>query len=240
MYFFPWDYLENLLGEGVSSIFGTVQFSWRYLSLSMIFLATAIVISMHILKNKNHRFYKKCLEYLVLSMILSTGVFFWKFSGDVLDCKFETTGNASTMYVMNGEYLPTDTDPSKLFVARPETNSSDIAFDNYERASGTALLTCSNNGNAEAEITFPILKYDNYRVYDQESGREYAVQVGDNNRIKVAIEAGYNGTLCVEYVPPMLWRISEIVSIVSVLVIGILWIITKKTRLMKKLILKRV
>ena len=222
MYFFPWDYIENIFGLNVSTLFGAVQYSWRYLSLTMIFLVTAMVISMYILKSNSITVYKKCLKYLVLMMIMSTGVFFWNFSGDALEYCYETMDNASTMYVGGGEYLPVNTDRDKLYVTRPETNSQDIVLDNYEKVSGIAFLTCNNNGYTEAEITFPILKYDNYKVYDQESRREYMIQTGDNNRIKVAIEAGYNGTLCVEYVPPVLWRIAEVVSLVSVFVIGVI------------------
>ena len=64
-----------------------------------------------------------------------------------------------------------------------------------------------------------------------ESKEELLIAPGEQNRIRVIIPAGYNGTIKIRFCEPWYWRISELISVIGVIMILICF---KKNRDIKK------
>ena len=90
-------------------------------------------------------------------------------------------------------YLPVDTDRDSL--------------------SNTEVIIDEKSGT----VTLPVLAYRNVHVYDAD-GDELECIVGDNNCIQVTYDGDYT-KLYTKFVEPGLWRVSEVVSFVCIILL---------------------
>lgn len=79
---------------------------------------------------------------------------------------------------------------------------------------GKYYLTCTNQGNAQSYIDVPIWFYDNYHAYKSD-GEELLLDMGENNKIRVYIPGNFEGTICLRYEVPGIWRLCEIISCIT-------------------------
>lgn len=114
-------------------------------------------------------------------------------------------------HVGNGEYLPTVTDTKKF--TREVEGDEQIRIDRIEREGLTFAVAAENEFSAERTILFPVLYYSGYQASDQNTREKLATGIGDNGRVAVTVPSGYNGTFCLRYREPLLWRIAEAVSV---------------------------
>jgi len=214
---FPYDDVENLFGTKVAEVIGVIQFSWRYLSAATALLSVAIVMALVVLRNMQPKVYKMSVGILICSQVLSVGIFYWQYSYAASEDSFHS--QKKTMEIGMGEYLLKGTDKAQAAIADCEIISGDVIINNYQKVDGKIKIDCKNIGDTEAKILLPVFNYDNYQMYDVKTGEEQLIETGYNNRIQVSVIAGYEGVLELSYVPPLLWRITEIVSLVVVITI---------------------
>ena len=105
-----------------------------------------------------------------------------------------------------------------------------IDIKNVERIKGIYYVECTNLTMEEQEIQFPIINYDNYRIKDVEKGTEFLITRGEECRIKITLPKEYHGRIAVEYCPPWYWRVSEVVSMATLL--GMACVICKSRKRM--------
>ena len=119
--------------------------------------------------------------------------------------------------VGNAEYLPVATSTENI--------TTEIVYDDVleladvEREYLTYDITVTNPSEEERDILLPILYYSGYRTYDEQSKEQLQTLMGDNGRVKVSVPAYYNGTFHMAYYESWYWRVSEIVSLVTLLFI---------------------
>ena len=65
----------------------------------------------------------------------------------------------------------------------------------------------------------PLLYYSGYKAYDNQGKEKLETLQGDNGRVAVSVPADYSGTFHMAYYEPWYWRLSEIVSLVTLLFI---------------------
>lgn len=221
--YFPYDKVENTFGVSAAKIIGAVQFSWRYLSIVTVLLSVTVVMALSVLNDFKPNTYKIAVRTLMCSELLFIGIFYWQYTYSASEYSFYSNDNRSqTMYIGAGEYLLKDTDTTQLSTAKCEMVSGELEVYAYERRGGKASIVCKNAGNMEAKVLLPIFHYDNYHIYDVDTGEEYPIETGDNNRIQIAVDAGYDGTLEVVYRAPFSWRAAEVVSLISIIVVAVM------------------
>ena len=221
---FPYDHLENVLGTAAARMIGVVQFSWRYLAIATVLLSVTVVMALAILKDFKSGTYKIAVWALICGELLFTSVFYWQYTQKASEDALASRDNhVQTMDIGMGEYLLKGTEREQLYVTDCKVVKGNATISSYEKIRGKVSITLKNEGNEEAEVLLPVLAYDHYRVHDIKTGTEYPVKTGDNNRIQISVAAGYEGALELSYVPPVTWRIAEIVSlIVTVFIIAII------------------
>ena len=96
----------------------------------------------------------------------------------------------------------------------PKSDQATIVY--YEVDDGDYLVTLKDTGE-NAVLKIPRYHYDNYFAYDLESGEEFALQSSEDQTIEVIIPEGYEGTVQLSYIPPISWRITEVLSIMSII-----------------------
>lgn len=96
-----------------------------------------------------------------------------------------------------------------------------VQIEHYEKNYLQIVLQCNNSEKRESFVEVPILFYKGYVAIEPESNSKMELCAGENNVIRVLIPPGFEGRLEIKFVPPIYWRISELISgITIILLIG--------------------
>lgn len=210
-----WDNLINM-NKNLARLTGTVQYPWRYLGIAAALFTTMTVCALQIVEDHAGR--KKCngiILAIVAGTVLTEGYFMTEYVDLQDEIKVYSESDVGTMTIMGGEYLLSGTDWELYKDTRAEGGESvkDIAF-HYDKK-GKYDLTYTNAGNQASYVDLPLHAYENYHAYD-ESCNELALELGENNTVRVPIPPLSEGSVSLEYKVPLLWRVCEIISCITV------------------------
>ena len=126
-------------------------------------------------------------------------------------------------YVSGGEYVIQGTDVDQLTFSGPLPGDG-VEINGYEKRYLGGERTCANPEDYDSYIELPLLLYKGYRATDKETGMRLELFYGNNNRIRVRIPAGYAGSVQVRFVSPFYWRIAELITLGTVvLLVAVRW-----------------
>jgi len=100
----------------------------------------------------------------------------------------------------------------------------------YKKERGSSFVTCQNNTTSETYVDIPVFCYKGYKAKDVQTKEELLIVPGEQNRIRVIIPAGYNGTIKIRFCEPWYWRVSELISVIGVIMIFICFKKNRDTR----------
>ncbi|MCM1258219.1 MAG: YfhO family protein [Roseburia sp.] len=214
---FWWDNLEYISNR-LARFLGKIQFSWRYLGIASLAFCIMLLFVMQIIQKHTEVWnYKILMLTLLLTLVFTEGYFMvdstavWE-DGE----KYYSASDVGAFKIGNGEYLLVNTERSGLYNRECicGTGVSDSGC-RYE-SKGNYYLTCVNESDTGSYIDVPVQKYDNYHAYTEE-GEELPLDTGENNRIRIGLPAYFDGMIRLRYQPPVLWRICEILSFVTLI-----------------------
>lgn len=119
--------------------------------------------------------------------------------------------------VGNGEYLPIITNTGNL--TKEIEKDEALQIHDIEREYLTFDISVTNPTEQEQQILLPVLYYSGYKAHDSQGKAELETTMGDNGRVAVSVPVDYSGTFHMAYYEPWYWRASEIVSLVTLLLI---------------------
>ena len=70
-------------------------------------------------------------------------------------------------------------------------------------------------GPEESFVDYPLMAYTGYRAFSDADGSRLSVSSSKDARVRVQIPADYDGTITVSWHEPVLWRIAELVSLLT-------------------------
>lgn len=153
----------------------------------------------------------------VLFSMYQTNDTLMKKSGLIRLYSVEAMGHSG---VLGAEYLPEDTQlPLSYHDAVPSEGVTVTAYKKENLDTVTELTV--ENGNGEYYFELPMLLYKGYRAQDTETGERFEVTAGDNHVVRVALPAGYSGTVRTWYAGMWYWRVSEVISLLFLLFIAV-------------------
>ena len=227
--YFPWDRLAKT-SSIAQQLIATLQFPNRMLVVGIVFLILAVLLA---LKDVD----EKILRLATLGMAcgtLLTAVFFNNTilfeTGNLFRIYDETCmGNS---YISGGEYVLLDTDVDKLTYKMPvcgegvQVNSytkdgCHVEMDVLTEAAWDKEAEQSENPETQQLETFvelPLLYYKGY-VAKGENGQKLEAACGDNNVLRIMLPSGYQGNVDVNFQGFWYWRVSEAVSLATLLMI---------------------
>ena len=221
--YFPYDFIAGNL-TFVGRIIGSVQFPWRYLVIVTLSLTIAAVFLLKYLWEKNRQHFVLITSLLlVLHVTMAFG-----FISDRIS-QIDTCITAMNSDQIASPMISTDTMYWIQGMSRDDISDREI-FTSGEDV--TAVMTSckmpscdiafSKSGGAADGKSFiepPILNYKGYHAYCD--GVELTVSDGDNYRIRVELPDREEGVIHISFKEPVLWRISELISILSLILIVI-------------------
>ena len=120
--------------------------------------------------------------------------------------------------ISNGEYIPIGTD-EEMFGDNNVYAGDGSEIIGSSKTGGALEINCLNSSSEESYIDVPFLYYSGYKAVDEESGDSLNVTSGEGMRVRIIIPSGYSGNIKVRFGESMIWRVSELVSAVSLLLL---------------------
>lgn len=223
---FPWNALMSTFENTIiHKVLGILQFPWRYLSLTTVFLSFAVVAALSILKKSRVQLFQTCSVLIVGVTILYAGSFFTQIvSYKASSVKYDIcTSNLDR--IMGGEYLLSE-DVNTNYL-RPICPDENLLIKWYDKTDGVAHITLDNTGDTEATVVLPIFDYGNYHAVDTE-GTEWTLGTSENSLLQLTVPAGYSGSFSIQYKEPIWWRAAELVSLATFAGLVGIWLKDKK------------
>lgn len=216
---FPWDFIQQM-NSLTTMITQNIQFPWRFLGIASFFLAAAGACLYMRVKSGEGKTGFEGIPILILSLsVISSGYFMGDYIQEADQGFYMDETNVSSLDTMQGEYLPAGTDRA-IFDNSAFIPGGKLEVLDYSREDGIITVSCRNDSGQENCIDVPFLYYRDYQAADQNTGEKLPVICSEENRVRVMIPTGYDGTFQVQFVSPWYWRVCEVVSVLAL--IGIL------------------
>lgn len=222
--YFPYDFLCEK-SEILAALIRSLQFQWRFLEVASVFAVTAIVLGFVIWKILGYR--KICIwtAGILGGICLLETTFYYhrlliespqKTKIDEYYAMPEAMGGAE-------EYLPSAVE--RLYEQHQLIRSEDtIEIKDYEKKYTNIVMSCRNMGE-EGYVDVPLFFYPCYKAKDMATGEVLPLTYGENAKIRITLPAGYQGTIKLKVNERKLWKIADIISVVSVVlfIIRLIW-----------------
>ena len=238
--YFPWDNIADLLGTH-ATMFTNMQFLNRYLTVAEVLTPFILCFALINLKNfaaeNDVRITSAGVRIAAAALAVLAFVNVYP-QIDSLPAKNmydpawmgrTDTQMAEYIYQKDVEYTSEDfmahkIDPQYDYVPGKITAGDGVTYADFSQKGITAVIRCTNTSGAESYIELPLLYYEQYHAHDRD-GNELAVTPGTINLVRVAVPAGFDGTITVSYDYPVSWILSEVLSLLTLfgLVILAVW-----------------
>ncbi len=217
-YYFPGNRLAGL--PLVRNVVSSIQFPWRFVTVAIPILTDTA-----------------CLAFRKMKTVLPAEKMRWVLMGicavcavQGLQCTDMIVRNTSDYVkydgrdlfresntVVGGEYLFEQTDLSEAF-SDNSVSGENVVVSKVQRDGNEITAACEASGDAYLE--FPLFAYRHYRCVDLQTGERLHDERGNNNRIRVNLPAGYQGSIKVYFETPWQWRAAEAVSLLTFIALG--------------------
>ena len=234
---FPYDALQSKV-RFLSSLISHIQFPWRFLGFATLFATLSAVCSLVIWKNIEHSELISSedkitdiqkarnrnvpiVSFTALALGLLTLVGMSAFYHEMLSKDTVTARyfeyQAMAKVLDQTEYLLTGTDASNVD-GKVIPSGEGVSIGITQKEGSNLTVVCTNSSGQDGYIDLPMFFYPCYRAVDQATGMVLPIGYGENNRIRVSLPNGYQGTVLVKVRERMIWRLAELISLVSVVI----------------------
>lgn len=213
---FPY-YAINRIFPAIGNLFVHIQFPYRFLTMAGLFgsvLAVLVVTELSDIYGKKAAMAVAALVGLISVLQASQLIYSTMYRGDCF-LAYDIAALDQNA-VSTGEYLYVDTyGPASEEQQAPVGEGAVI--ERFVKRYNEITLTCRAEGE-DAWVLVPLFYYIGYEARDTATNKGLElVRSEDNNRIRVNLPPGYNGTLRVRFREPFMWRIAELVSVLTIL-----------------------
>lgn len=206
--YFPFNFLSSL-GTPIFKVLGAIQFPWRFIEYATVFMVFVSAFTISAYKDVLRIDRYTALKTSVILLTLITSMWYmnnYVFNSEAYRVYDTYEVNDSAFY--SAEYLYEGTDISRF--ADASLKPSGVSVDNFSKRGTNVTFTAQSEAGGYVDLP---LNY--YKHYKTSGGSD--ISVGDNNCVRVSIPSGYSGEVSVYFKEPLLWRISEVLSVLSFL-----------------------
>lgn len=212
---FPWDFLSKYVSESVA----TIQFPWRFVGIACICLSVLLgclldTIGEHAKVRGIEKMTSRWLPVVFMICAFVQGaVFFGQYASNDYRTSFRDTAELDPYAVTSFFLREGIADDEPLDMSYPASSG----IEQYELMGrdGTTLSAYIKAGRGSF-WEFPVFYYPYYRLYD-ESGSLIPISDGSHHLIRADFSDEYEGNITLCYREPVLWRISELISLAAVI-----------------------
>lgn len=199
--------------------FRMIQYQYRLMSVAVAMLSclAAIFLASGVFKRRTLYWIAGALCCITLYQDLQyyETLSFDKIYLDGIALESRTDRRLYSYAVGNGEYLPVTTKVADL--TGELEYEGELVIGQTVRDGLFFKVAVENKASEEGKILFPLLYYGGYQARDSSSQEQLQTTIGDNGRVMVMIPPGYSGNIQVGFHEPLLWRIAEGISLITLL-----------------------
>lgn len=210
--FFPATGLARL-HSAFYKYFMTVQYQSRFVSVAIVLLSCLCAVFLGMNIRGQRASYKIAAALCCISLYQAFGYF----ETVCPDLVYIDAAEVSSYEIGHGEYLPLITDTGNL--AKEVEAEEAVQITKTKKRYLTYEVSAVNTSDAEQWVLLPVLYYGGYRTCDSRTGDRLETAAGDNGRVRVVIPAGYQGTFRMAFHEPWYWRLSELISCMTLFLI---------------------
>lgn len=218
--YFPYGWFMEKLNP-IYHLVAAIQFPWRYLTIVTV-ISTGILLIIINQEDISFMIPKRfqvwiCTIVIALSFMHCINYLSKELNDDsyyisyLCDGAMDSFGDVSN-FSLAGVNFETMKD-KKILVSDDEL----ISVVTIEKRGTSYTLDIANKSDEMEYIELPVMAYRQYKSDDP----VVKITRGDNKRIRLHIPGSYEGQLRVRYVEPIIWRISEIISVITFLLLVI-------------------
>ena len=196
--YFPWGRLDQITG-GLAAY---IQFPWRFMMFPALFFSLAGAYGYLRMFGHGEKTTVVVMIFAIL-LVLPTIV------RQTTSNEYVEYGQISTPSVAYDEYLLPNTDIRKKEDRIPHMTDGIAVYD-FQK-DGTSVY-CRVDADCPGKIAFPLFGYPGYQV--RLNGETIPWELTDNNRLTVSVPAG-SGEIRIHYAGKMLWRILDVLSLLT-------------------------
>lgn len=224
---FPWDGIARkipVLALPITSL----QYPWRLLTMAVLFASVATGIGMGLLKENMGKYYIPVLTVLITFSVIG-GMYTMQ---TPMQSNFPYTSNNLKKVdscVSGGyeEYLPVESEGSFIHTHLGMEVIGGVKVLDYQKEGCTVWLDVDAT-EGQGNVILPLLAYKGYYcelLEEENSGQRAVTGAGElldsceDGRLSIHLEEGLRGRLKVFFREPVLWRIAEVISLISIILI---------------------
>lgn len=206
---FPWNIFAKTYP---GMILSQIQFPWRYIG----FAAPVMAVLTGFVIEKCDEFNIRGVNAAVIAAfacVIAAGSFISNYEEGAGQTVITDTAEMSS-YPSNGSEYVIGGSPLNLIDRNIDTKNADASI---VSESGVDMVL-DVNAYGTSSIDVPRFAYPYYKAYD-DIGSQYMLSMGNMNKLRVIISEPYSGKLYIKFSEPWYWRLSEIVSLLGVVLL---------------------
>ncbi len=219
-YYFPWDGIAEKVSM-LSSLIATIQYPVRLQSITILLLSCLFIWEYNVLnsmfKGKVAQIAKVLLcVTTVLGAGITSGYYIYSVTAQMGHIYIQDEKCMGNGIIINGEYLPLGTDISQLRYNSFSYNGDEIKISSTRHDMGEVTVNVAETWR-DTKVEVPLLYYPGYVAKATDlSGHSQKLSLtkGENNVVQIKVPQGFKGNIGVWYKEPILWRVTEVISIV--------------------------
>lgn len=212
---FPWDRIQNM-NSVFAALVSSLQFPNRFLGWGTACLVFLFGYCLNYLKSRQEGGHLLLMAFAIIGITTSDMYLLDYVNAEQSSAVLYNEDSMGIGYIAGAEYILEGTELADITFREPEAGDG-VEIDAYSKEYLSIDLQCRNTRENAGFIDLPLLYYKGYSAVDADSGNRLEVCAGENNVVRVLIPMDYNGSLKIRFVPPGYWRISELVSTVSLI-----------------------
>lgn len=220
---FPYDKLMQI-NHIFSILIGNIQYPWRFITIATMLASVVTCIGLW-LSQKSGDFKIVAMLLLVFTMISNNYLLDMVMNTEPARYIYDVE-QMGTFQIGGSDYLLSGVDLQRLEEKRVIVGQ-DVSVFEYQKSYDEISVKCNNAGN-DSYLEVPLLNYKGYVAQCVETREEIRIVDGETRVIRLCIPEGFGGTIEVQWKEPILWRISEIISFLSIVCLGIICFKSKR------------
>ena len=216
---FPWG-LAGSLPWRISRILLAIQFPWRYLMVAVVMLILVTLCAVTVLRRR--KWAAVLAASLLCVSLMDVGVLYREYMqntsgsymGDIGELMY-ADGRSNEAWYFDSLYLPVGAQETRDGFEN-EMEVTTVEVTGLEKKNGVVTLQCRETTGEIQCAELPLLYYPGYKVLNG-TGTTFKTA---NGMVGVFIPAGYEGSVQVAFREPLLWRLMDIISLMTVLVLA--------------------
>ena len=211
--YFPWDNLAKS-NPILNKLIVSVEFPWRMLAPATVFLTFVCCFAFSQLSLAAKEYTPLVLCSCIVLLFINTCWYFYDLCYSKVPYRIYDIYELDTMAMYSCDYLPAGTDPG--LIKEGQVFQENVFIENYHKE-GTKILCRITAEDQGGWVDFPLNYYQDYHCISVSSGYELEVSAGTNNMVRITLPGGFSDTIQVSFREPLHWRMSEIISLLTIL-----------------------